>query len=351
MDLATLGFKVVPLSPDGKGSVIPWKPIYDNGGWNLIELSKQYHLFENGIATCFGLTILPKSGLTYYLNGLDIDSQNVTEKLSNIIPDNHHHHKWAPNQQQQQQHYYSLIDKARQNTWVTKTRKGYHIYWLSHEPLSPIRPSDCTAGWEFEIKTDSSGGLATLPLSRHRNDSSFIYENIGQPYISVSDVLYYVVLRELEGKLVNKQKQQQQHWRRPAHSGGGSNNGSSTTPWQSITLTDGEIDEIAAVISAPNSRYMSGLRHQMSQGLSGFFCKDGIDFDSAKIIYDKVCDLTGDEEKRSRLADLKETYKRFEQGKQIVGYSLLRELSPYLADRLTKIMSEIRDKRRKNESA
>jgi hypothetical protein len=334
MHAATLGFKVVPLAEDGKGSVIPWKPIYDNGGWDLIQLSKNYHLFENGLGTCFGLTVMPKSGLTYYLNCLDIDSQNVVEKLSNI-PDNN---KRAPNQ------YYSLIDKARQNTWVTKTRKGYHIYWLSHEPLSPIRPSDCTAGWQFEIKTDSSGGLATLPPSRHRNDSSFIYENIGQPYISVSEVLYYVVLRELEGKLVNKQ--QQQHWRPANYSG---NNGA---PWPSVILTDDEIDEIAAVISAPNSGYTSGLRHQMSLAIAGFLCKNGVDYDSAKAIYEEVCKQTHDEEKRSRLTDLKETYKRFENDKKIVGFYLLKELSPYLADRLAKIMSDIRDKRRrKNESA
>jgi hypothetical protein len=81
-------------------------------------------------------------------------------------------------------------------------------------------------------------------------------------------------------------------------------------------------------------------------------CKDGVDYDSAESIYEKVCELTGDEEKRSRLTDLKETYKRFENDKKIVGYYLLKELSPYLADRLTKIMNDIREnRRRKNQSA
>jgi hypothetical protein len=81
-------------------------------------------------------------------------------------------------------------------------------------------------------------------------------------------------------------------------------------------------------------------------------CKDGVDYDSAESIYEKVCELTGDEGKRSRLTDLKETYKRFENDKKIVGYYLLKELSPYLADRLTKIMNDIREnRRRKNQSA
>jgi hypothetical protein len=119
MQAATLGFKVVPLAEDGEGSVIPWKPIYDNGGWNLIELSKQYHLFENGIATCLGLTIIPKSsGEVYYLNGLDIDSQNAMDRLK------------------------PLIDRSKEKTWVTRTRKGFHVYWLSTGELAPVRTTD-----------------------------------------------------------------------------------------------------------------------------------------------------------------------------------------------------------------
>jgi hypothetical protein len=79
LELALLGFKVVPLAEDGKGSVIPWTPIYENGGWDLFELSKQYHLFENGIATCFGMTVIPKSGEVYYLNCLDVEIAKTPE--------------------------------------------------------------------------------------------------------------------------------------------------------------------------------------------------------------------------------------------------------------------------------
>jgi hypothetical protein len=325
MDLATLGFKVVPLAPDGKGSVIPWTPIYEGGGWNLVELSKQYHLFENGIGTCFGLTVIPKSSgevyyYYYYLNGLDVDSQNAGDRLK------------------------SLIERAMDKTWVTKTRKGFHVYWLSTRQVTPIRTADCMPGWEFEIKTDSSGGLATLPPSRHRNDPTFAYENIGQHYIGISDEFYPVVLDKMKDKLFEKITDS---WR-PVYAAG-----NFFVPWSSsITLTDDEIDEIAAVISAPNSGYTSGLRHQMSLAIAGFLCKNGVDYDSAEIIYEKVCQLTHDEEKRSRLLDLKETYQRAENDKRIIGYFLLRELSPHLADQLTKIMSDIRDKRRrKNESA
>jgi hypothetical protein len=233
----------------------------------------------------------------------------------------------------------SLIDRSKEKTWVTKTRKGLHVYWLSTRQVAPIRTSDCMPGWEMEVKTDISGGLATLPLSRHRNDPNFVYQNIGQHYIGISDEFYQAVLGKMKDKLFAKNDS----WR-PTHAG----NTTTTIPWPSITLTNGEIDKIAAEISAPSSGYVHGLRHQMSLAIAGCFCKDGVDYDSAESIYEKVCELTGDEEKRSRLTDLKETYKRFEQDKQIVGYYLLRELSPYLADQLTKIMSDIRDKRRRN---
>jgi hypothetical protein len=317
MDLATLGFKVVPLSPDGKGSVIPWTPIYENGGWDLIELSKQYHLFEHGIATCFGRTIIPKSGEMYYLNGLDVDSQNAGDRLK------------------------PLIDRAREKTWVTKTRKGLHVYWLSTREVTPIRTADCMPGWEMEVKSDNSGGLATLPPSRHRNDSTFVYQNIGQHYIGISDEFYPAIVGKMKDKLFAKNDS----WR-PVHAG-------NIIPWEPIVLTDNEIDEIAAVISAPNSGYTSGLRHQMSLAIAGFLCKNGVDYDSAKKVYEKVCQRTRDEEKRSRLLDLKETYQRAQKNdKRIIGYFLLKELSSHLADQLTKIMSDIiRDKRRKNESA
>jgi hypothetical protein len=320
MHLATLGFKVVPLAEDGKGSVIPWTPIYENGGWGLITLSKNYSLFEHGISTCFGLVVLPKSGEVYYLNCLDVDSQKAGDRLK------------------------SLIERAMDKTWVTKTKKGLHVYWLSTTgELAPVRTVDCMPGWEFELKTDNTGGLATLPPSRHRNDPNFIYENIGQHYIGISDEFYPVVLGKMKDRLFAKNDS----WK-PAYSG-------NNIPWPSITLTDDEIDEIAAVISAPNSGYTSGLRHQMSLAIAGFLCKNGVDYVSAKKVYEKVCQRTRDEEKRSRLLDLKETYQRAQKNdkRRIIGYFLLKELSSHLADQLTKIMSDIiRDKkRRKNESA
>jgi hypothetical protein len=311
MHLATLGFKVVPLAPDGKGAAaIPWTPIYENGGWNLIELSKNYSLFQHGIATCFGIAILPKTGQSYYLNCLDIDSQNVIDRLKDEI------------------------DKSRQKTWVTKSQKGYHVYWFSSTgENAPIRTEDCMPGWEFEIKTDISGGLATLPPSRHRNNPDFIYENIGQPYIGISDEFYAFVVGKLRDKLFAKTD-----WK-PSRSG------AQNIPWQSIILTDDEVHEIAGAVSAPNGGYVHGLRHKMSVGLAGFLCKNGVDYESAKTVYLEIIRLTHDEEKYSRLFDLKQTYKRAESEKKIVGFYLLHELNPILAEKLAKIIDNIRDKR------
>jgi hypothetical protein len=99
----------------------------------------------------------------------------------------------------------SGLQSKIENTRMTKTGgNGLHVYWLSTREVTPIRTADCMPGWEMEVKSDSSGGLATLPPSRHRNDPTFAYENIGQHYIGISDEFYPVVLDKMKDKLFEK---------------------------------------------------------------------------------------------------------------------------------------------------
>jgi hypothetical protein len=77
-------------------------------------------------------------------------------------------------------------------THVTQTKKKWdrHIDWLSHNQNQPVRTIDCKIGCEFEIKTDNSTGLCTLPNSAHRDDPDFHYQSVGRAIISIQDGLY-----------------------------------------------------------------------------------------------------------------------------------------------------------------
>ena len=76
-----------------------------------------------------------------------------------------------------------------EHTYVTKTRKkhGRHIYWFSHNLNPAIHARDCKFGYEFEIKTDDTCGLAALPPSCHRADQAFHYHNIGKDNVVINN--------------------------------------------------------------------------------------------------------------------------------------------------------------------
>jgi len=93
-----------------------------------------------------------------------------------------------------------FIDEMCKNTFVSKTKKKYgrHIFWLSHEQHTPIGTRHCKHGFEFEIKTDNSLGLITLPPSRHRDDSNIRYHSIGKDRIKIIDKMYDKLLAILD---------------------------------------------------------------------------------------------------------------------------------------------------------
>jgi hypothetical protein len=78
-------------------------------------------------------------------------------------------------------HNDSLLATLKKSTFVTKTRKteGHYVYWLSKEQRRPVGTSDCRRDHEFEIKTDKSMGLCTLPGSAHKEDPNFRYTAVG----------------------------------------------------------------------------------------------------------------------------------------------------------------------------
>src|SRR5207244_2121090 len=140
--------------------------------------------FKN-VATVFGQNMRGK-----YLNELDIDSQKIYDILFSSS---------------------AFIDNALKNTYVVKTKKptGYRIFWLSSKQNAPIHTKDCKPGFEFELKTDSSGGHSTLPPSRHRDDPEFEYKSFGQLKILEQDDLYDKLVAELADRLKPNDSEQE----------------------------------------------------------------------------------------------------------------------------------------------
>ena len=145
-NLDKLGFKLVPLKQDSQTpNIQSTNDIYNNPDyWSEEKLLSKQHLFYN-IATLLGKShIKDTDGSSLYLNGIDIDSEDVFTRLT----------KYSAVGKE-----VNLFEELCQSTYVTKTQKsfGYHIYWFSHNQNRPIRTADCKLGAKFEIKTEAGG--------------------------------------------------------------------------------------------------------------------------------------------------------------------------------------------------
>ena len=216
IELYKIGFKIIPLSEDAKtpnvsdlltteerlksmeesadGKEHPVNYIYNHPEfWNEERIRREARRFHN-VATTFGKTHLKdENGNNVYLNQLDIDSEEVFTKLADIkVKDKE----------------YFFIDEMCKRTYVTKTKKkwGYHVYWLSCKPNHSVGTKDCKSSYEFEIKTDNSLGLGTLPPSPHREDPHFHYQLIGKNMISIQNGLYDGIVKLLADCLKPKEE-------------------------------------------------------------------------------------------------------------------------------------------------
>ena len=208
-----LGLKPVPLSWNHK-PVVDWTPIYDKPEyWSDEKSIAECPKFSN-IATAYGKTHVKDSDdRDLYLNGLDCDSESVHKifttqideisdpllksKLLDLYPKYGAHPATAK---------VSLLDFLKEITFVVKTRKpcGFLVLWLSHTQHAPIGTKDCKSGHEFEIKTDKSLGLSTLPPSTHRDDQTFRYLHVGRAdKIGAIDELYDIFIGLLKECLVS----------------------------------------------------------------------------------------------------------------------------------------------------
>ena len=302
LDLYNLGFKLVPLAEDSKTPKVPsTNQIYQNTNyWTWEKLGHDCHKFSN-IATTFGKShITDSEGKPLYLNMLDIDSEIAFNRLCRL---------------QNNGNEYYFIDKMCKLTYVVKTRKkyGHHIYWFSHIQHKPIRVTDCISGCEFEIKTDNSCGLGTLPPSVHRDDAAFHYHDIGHDKIAISDEFYNEIKRLLSDCLkVND------------------NNNNKTA----AALTPEQIHEIKEII-APY--YKQGYRGSICFGLSGLLHKCKVDYESAHEIINIIA--AEDEELKNRLQVLHITYNK--DRAQVAGYAALLNTLENITDNASGLVYSI----------
>jgi P4 family phage/plasmid primase-like protien len=321
-----MGFKLVPPNHDGKipnvsgllnpeerqksieesknGKEEPVNYVYNHPEfWNEERIKKEAYRFKN-VATALGKTHLKRDdGSPLYINALDIDSEQVFTTLSRLSDRNGND--------------FYFIDEACKSTFVSKTKKKYgrHIFWLSSEQHKSIGTRDCKPGTEFEIKTDNSLALITLPPSRHRDDLETHYQPIGVNKIERKDQMYDLLLDILKDCLKPKDKKNTNY-----HTN--ENFGHAAQ----VNLNDGEIDFIYQLVIP---HYRIGYRHHILYGLSGLLHKHNITRESAASLIQKLS--IDDEERESRLLTLNDTYQK--NPKEVSGYQyLLSVLENVVAD-------------------
>ena len=294
-NLDKLGFKITPLKQDSQTpNIHSTNEIYDNPDyWPEEKLLSKQHLFYN-VATLLGKShIKDTDGSALYLNGFDIDSEDVFTRLTKYSVDG----KEA-----------NLFDELCQSTYVTKTMKscGHHIYWFSHTQNKPIRTTDCKLGGEFEIKTDG-GGHMTLPKSRHRNDSNFRYKCIGQNLIAIRDDLYDLLVNILSDCLQVKSR----------------NNESKIKHFASKSYDKVNSSDCSNIASVIANAYRNGSRNDIIFDLSGFLYRQNLKLEIAESIVKDLCKLTNDEEVSNRLQVVQNTYEKAMSGELITGQNAL----------------------------
>ncbi|MGC1930191.1 MAG: hypothetical protein WA667_14555, partial [Candidatus Nitrosopolaris sp.] len=315
------GFKLVPLNELSSGPTISWSEIYSKPDyWSDEKLRLQLNKFYN-IATTFGKSHLrDKDGRELYLYCLDIDSEEVLNRVC------------------------ALLEQWKLVTFVTKTQKGHHVYWFEHnDEQEPILTEYCKKGCEFEIKCGKA--LCTLPPSRHRDNPFFHYENVGQAdKIMIANGLYGKLVNDLLKDCLRKKNVKSRKHVRTANSidldsispkidvTANCNVGVETSEniAKRIVLSSEQIEESVQHFLP---YYSEGTRDKFAFGFSGFAYKEGIAEESASKILEDICIRTNDTEKISRLETLHRTYVNgLENGfDSITGRTKLKEVIAFVS--------------------
>jgi hypothetical protein len=336
-----MGFKLVPLNELSKAPTIAWSEVYSNPNyWSTDRLKEYADKFYN-ISTTFGKSHLKDAdGKELYLHCLDIDSEQVLDRVQHLLEQ-----EW------------------KHKTFVTKTQKdcGYHIYWFEHDSENvPVGTEYCRKGFEFEIKCDKS--LCTLPPSRHRDNPLFHYENVGQQdKIMIADGLYerlvngilkdclkkkknvkskkHNIVKDSNNKCASKSSIVSQKEAEDVKATATPSNkkldhyitNSSSSITKEIVLTDEQI-QMSTQHLLPY--YHEHARNKFALGFSGLTYKQNITEESAAKIIQSICSKTDDLDVAERLDTLHRTYVngRENGSDTITGKTKLKEVIMYVSN-------------------
>lgn len=224
----------------------------------------------------------------------------------------------------------SLLHCLKSATVVVKSRKacGFKVFWLSHIQHKHIGTKDCKLEHEFEIKTDKSLGLATLPPSTHRYDrtKTFRYSHVGRTdKLDTIDELHDILIELLKECLVSNPTDVNGNGNDNGE-GKGDNRSRDKRRATSTPLYDLSEQMIQTTISYFMPYYIVSHRHDFALCFSGATWHTKISEDSAVKILSQIAAGNNDEELESRLNTLRATYEKATNGEPITGGPALADL-------------------------
>lgn len=293
--------------------------------WNVDRIRKESWRFE-GVRALPGKTYVidPVTGEKkgpYMLCILDIDSVEAYNRCKPFFDD------WL------------------NNTWVTKTRKGWHIYWLENwtddNDFVSIESDDCKSkDVAFEVFVSPE---YTQILGSHREDPNFQYTNVGcknlqRLQLAIRDGQYNNLVNNVLGYLlknpdkIKELRRIQKKSKDPLHSPAlpSEGNYSSTVSFDTISKNSRKLEDwqINAVINWAFKFYGNDDHYfHFSKAFLSVLVREYVNDESIARITDNLC-----KERPSRsytfdkwLGLVKNTFDRVRDGLSIWGQPKLKE--------------------------
>lgn len=304
-----LGLSIIPLKPRDKKPVIKeWKP-YQNNKTTNEDLEKWFKDTNNNIGIVCGVV----SG---NLIVIDFDGEEIYQEFALKILD-------------------SELSAKFDNTWVVKTKKGYHVYFRIDTDPETFRKVFRNKvklvervnqnGVTEQVDVRGEGGYVVAPPSIHpesTDDNIIHYEFIKGPSIVHEPAKITIdewnELMKLLGANPTKDLVDALNLERQKGESQKDNTSTQTKAHSAVVankrITDqqrqGEecrmlSDKIIETIENKLLQYYKkGVRHEIIKDMLGAFLKANICYESAWKFVDKITDDGNDEEKKDRLYDV-----------------------------------------------
>lgn len=205
---------------------------------------------------------------------------------------------------------------AFDNTMVNKTGGGgIHIIFKIEEDISDI--SQITLWHDgnehSEIKLQGNGHYVVAAPSVHPCGIKYQWNGNKPQLITRRELEELIRLLSDKGTLQSIER---------------NNNNASSTIVIRRRRSPLSPQKIQKLLAALKPRYRIGRRHTITLGYSGFMRKCGYSLETVEEFCVIVCQTFNDEERQSRLRDVRDTFgKPIESGREIAGWTLLNDIS------------------------